>query len=66
MLDITGWSRNDTVTFAKIVNLQAVYDGTGYVKSFNIKPGEKITNDMILEVTLEPKFKEEKKKEKKT
>ena len=65
MLDITGWSRNDTETYAKIVGLTAIYDGTGYVKSFNIKPGEKISDDMILEVSLEPKFKEETKEKKK-
>ena len=65
MLDITGWSRNDTETFARIVGISTTFDGNGYVKSFNLKPGDKIKNDNILEVELEPKFKEEEKAKKK-
>ncbi|UKI58432.1 MAG: hypothetical protein L6V81_03220 [Clostridium sp.] len=37
MPNIKGWSRNDVLTFAKLINLNVTFEGTGYVDSFNIK-----------------------------
>ena len=56
MPDITGWSRSDVVSFANLVNLDTTFKGTGYVKSFNIKEGQILKKEDILEVKLETKF----------
>ena len=59
MLDIKGWSRNDVITYAKLVGIDVSFEGTGYVKSFNIKKDTLLDANIKLEVVLEPKFKEE-------
>ena len=64
MIDITNWSRNEVEVYAKLLGISVVFEKEGYVKSFSIDVGEEIDNSKILEVTLEPKYKEEKKKKK--
>lgn len=56
MLDITGWSRGDTQTYAKLLNIDVNFTGYGYVKTYTIKKGTEIEPNMSLEVELEPKF----------
>ena len=58
MLDITNWSRGEVETYAKLLGLNVIFDGYGYVKSFNIEVDSVINKDSILEVTLESKYKE--------
>ena len=55
MPDITGWSANEVMTLSKLLNLKYIFNGYGYVESFNIIPGTKITNDMELIIDLKPK-----------
>lgn len=59
MLDISSWSRSEVQTYAKLLNLKVVFEGYGYVKQFSIKKNTIIKNDDILNVVLEPKYKEE-------
>lgn len=63
MIDIKGWSRSDVSTYANLTGLDVTFDGYGYVKTYSIKSGTKLVNGSKLEVSLEPKFKEEVKKE---
>ena len=63
MINIKGWSTNDTSTFANMVGLDVNYDGYGYVKTYSIKEGTLLDKTSKLEVTLEPIFKEEVKNE---
>ena len=57
MLNIKGWSRNDVLTFAKLINLNVTFEGTGYADSFNIKEGTEIDLNTTLEVKLKEKYK---------
>ena len=57
MLNIKGWSRNDILTFAKLINLNVTFEGTGYADSFNIKEGAEIDLNTTLEVKLKEKYK---------
>ena len=57
MLNIKGWSRSDVISYANFLGIDVIFEGNGYVSDFNIKVGEEITNDTILNVKLEPKFK---------
>ena len=66
MIDIKGWSRSDVLTYASLTGIDVSFDGYGYVKTSSIKEGTTLTNGIKLEVTLEPKFKEEVKTEEKT
>jgi hypothetical protein len=59
MLDIKGWSRSDVETYAKLLNMNVTFEGYGYVKSYSVKKDTVINRDIILNVTLEPKYKEE-------
>ena len=52
MIDITNFSRNEVSVFATLVGIKVKFNGTGYVKSFNINVGDKINKDTLLEVTL--------------
>lgn len=63
MIDIKGWSRSDVSTYANLTGLDVTFDGYGYVKTYSIKSGTELVNGSKLEVALEPKFKEEVKKE---
>ncbi len=63
MIDIKGWSRSDVSTYANLTGLDVTFDGYGYVKTYSIKSGTELVNGSKLEVSLEPKFKEEAKKE---
>lgn len=57
MPNIKGWSRNDVLTFAKLINLNVTFEGTGYVDSFNIKEDTEIDLNGTLEVKLKEKYK---------
>lgn len=57
MLNIKGWSRSDVISYANFLGIDVIFEGNGYVSDFNVKVGEEITNDTILNVKLEPKFK---------
>ena len=57
MPNIKGWSRNDVLTFAKLINLNVTFEGTGYVDSFNIKEDTEIDLNVTLEVKLKEKYK---------
>ena len=56
MIDIKGWSRSDVITYTNLLNLDVEFSGYGYVKSYSIKKDTELTNDMVLEVTLESKY----------
>ena len=58
MLDITGWSRNEVETFAKLTGIKVNLEGYGYVKEFNIKKDEIINSETILEVKMGAKYEE--------
>ena len=60
MQDITGWSRNEIDTYAKLINLNVTFNGFGYAKEYSINKNSIIDTSKILEVTLEPKYTEEK------
>lgn len=57
MPNIKGWSRNDVLTFAKLINLNVTFEGTGYVDSFNIKEDTEIDLNGTLEVKMKEKYK---------
>ncbi len=63
MIDINGWSRNDVLSFTKLINLNTTFSGFGYVKEYSLKKNSEIDLTQTLEVTLEPKYKEEEKDE---
>ena len=65
MLDIKGWSRSEVNTYAQFLGIDVIFDGTGYVTEFSIEKDTEITEDMILNVTLNPKFVDEVKLEEK-
>jgi len=56
MIDIKGWSRSDVVSLCNMIKQDVTFEGLGYVKSFNIKPGTLINNKDVLEVKLEKNF----------
>ena len=57
MVDIKDWSRNDVLSYAKLINLNVVFNGFGYVKEYSINKNSEIDLSKTLEVTLEPKYK---------
>lgn len=59
MIDISGWSRSDVLTYSKLLNIKVDFDGYGYVKTYSIKKDTVIGKDETLNVTLEPKYKKE-------
>ena len=62
MPDIKGWSKNEVQTYFNFIGIDVIYNGYGYVKEYDIEKGKDLTKDMILNVKLEPKYKEENKK----
>ena len=56
MLNKKGWARSEVSTYANFLGIDVIFNGTGYVKEFSIEKDTEITEDMILNVTLEPKF----------
>ena len=52
MPDIIGWSSSEVITFANLIHLSYNIDGYGKVTSSSINPGEIITQESILNVTL--------------
>lgn len=57
MPNIKGWSRNDILTFAKMIGLNVTFEGTGYAESYNIKNDTEIDLTKTLEVKLKEKYK---------
>ena len=53
MENITGWSLNEVMTYAKLLGIKIVTTGYGYVTSQSIPEGTMLTKDMVLNVTLE-------------
>ena len=56
MEDITGWSRSEVETYAKLIGLSVTFDGYGYVKTFSIEKDKPIKQGDTLEVVLETKY----------
>lgn len=52
MPDIKGWSTSEVMTLCKLLGIKYTFDNYGYVESYNISPGTKITKDLELVVTL--------------
>lgn len=50
--NLTGWSRKDFLTFAKLSNIKYEITGTGYITSQNIETGTVIKPTDVLKVTL--------------
>ena len=65
MPDITNWSRSEVETFAKLIKLDVLFDGYGYVTKYNFEKNSKIDLSKSLSVTLEKKY-EEKEEDKTT
>ena len=65
MLNIKGWSRSEVSTYANFLGIDVIFNGTGYVTEFSIEKDTEITEDMILNVILNPKFVDEVKLEEK-
>lgn len=59
MPDISGWSRSEVETFSKMINLDVMFEGYGYVVKYSISKDEKIDLSKSLSVVLEKKYKEE-------
>ena len=54
--DFKGYSVRDFKSFANLANVKYNIDGIGYLVSQNIKPGEVLKEDSILEVKFESKY----------
>jgi len=53
MEDITGWSLNEVMTYSNLLGIELQTEGYGYVTSQSIIKDTKITDGMMLKVTLE-------------
>ncbi len=53
MLDLTGWSLNEVMTYASLVGLTLDNKGYGYVKTQSIPIDTVINKDMVLTIELE-------------
>ena len=58
-------SSNSSQTSKQFSSIDVIFDGTGYVTEFSVEKDTEITEDMILNVTLNPKFVDEVKLEEK-
>lgn len=56
MEDLIGWSKNDFLKYAQLLNIKYDIDGYGYIKEQSIKAGTVIKEDTKLEVKLENKY----------
>lgn len=52
MPDLTGWSKNDALLISEMTGKPFKMEGEGYVVSQNIPPGQNISNDAMIELTL--------------
>lgn len=52
MPDVTGWSHRQVNQLAKLTNIQATIEGSGYVESQSIKEGTELKSEMKLNVKL--------------
>lgn len=52
MPDIKGWSASEVMTLCKLLGIKCTFDNYGYVESYSISPGTKITKDLELIVNL--------------
>ena len=58
MIDITSWSRGEVNILVNLLNLKASYEGYGYVKSYSILKNTLINKNDVLNVILEPNYKD--------
>lgn len=56
MADIKSWSRSEVVSYANMLNINVNFSGYGYVTSYSIKKDTTLSENMPLDVVLEPKF----------
>ncbi len=56
MTDITGWSRNDALTYANLIGVNVSFEGSGYVKSYSFEKDKPINTSETLQIVLEPKY----------
>ena len=56
MPNVIGYSKSELDLLCKLLNIPFKHTGEGYVVSQSIKEGEIITEESILEVTMELKF----------
>lgn len=54
--DLKGYSVRDFKVFADLTNIKYKIDGLGYLTEQNIKPGEKVKEDTVLEVKFAGKY----------
>ena len=59
MPDLKGYSKNDLEVLFKYLKIPYVIKGNGYLISQSIEPGQAITENMEIEVTLASKLKKE-------
>ena len=52
MPDIKGWSANEVMTLSRLLGIKCTLEGYGYVNSFNIGVGAKVTKELELVVDL--------------
>lgn len=52
MPNITGYSKNEVMTLCKLMNINYIINGNGYVKNQSIAVGEVVNKESILEVNL--------------
>lgn len=60
MPDITGWSRSEVESFSKMINLDVMFEGYGYVTKSSISKDSNIDLSKSLSVVLEKKYVDEK------
>jgi penicillin-binding protein 2B len=58
MPNIKNYSLKEVLALTTLLDIDVTVDGTGYVKSYNIKEGTLITKDTTLEVKLETLYSE--------
>ena len=58
MPNIKNYSLKEVLALTTLLDIDVTVDGTGYVKSYNIKDGTLITKDTTLEVKLETLYSE--------
>jgi penicillin-binding protein 2B len=60
MPNIIGWSLREVLNLVDLVGIEYEIEGYGSVVNQSIKESDPITNESVLTITLEPKYKEEK------
>lgn len=57
MPNMKSWSRTDVETYFSLIKIKVKFNNYGYVTETSIKPGDKLSLNDIVEVSLEPKYK---------